>query len=118
MDDATCHPMRASTTSSLELPPDRSGLVYEYANYFEAGFSREEILLRFAQAYEGEKELVDHIRIVMTPTYARALLQLLQSTLARFEAMHAENHRDASDTFNTSHTSDPEPHGATQAGQE
>ncbi len=121
MVNATSHPMRASTSPSLVLPPDRSGLVYEYANYFEAGFSREEILLRFAQAYEGEKELVDHIRIVMTPTYARALLQLLQSTLARFEAMHAESPGDATQSGTTqsaSKTSGIAPIGAKQADQE
>jgi hypothetical protein len=80
--------MQAGNASASSAPPATGGAVYEYANYFEAGFSREEILLRFAQAYDGQGELIDRIRIVMTPTYARALLQLLQSTLARFEAVH------------------------------
>jgi hypothetical protein len=88
--------MQAGNASASSAPPSTGGAVYEYANYFEAGFSREEILLRFAQAYDGQGELVEHIRIVMTPTYARALLQLLQSTLARFDAVHeALQHADA-----------------------
>ncbi|MES2938117.1 MAG: DUF3467 domain-containing protein [Pseudomonadota bacterium] len=80
--------MLAGTPSSPTVPPAAAGVAYEYANYFEAGFSREEILLRFAQAYDGQEELTDRIRIVMTPSYARALLHLLQTTLARFEAVH------------------------------
>ena len=80
--------MQAGTASAPTIPPAGTGMAYEYANYFEAGFSREEILLRFAQAYDGQQELTDRIRIVMTPSYARALLQLLQTTLARFDAVH------------------------------
>ena len=66
-----------------------SGLMasYDYANYFEAGFSRDEILLRFAQAYDGATSHADRARIVMTPSYARALLLLLQGTMARFDAV-------------------------------
>lgn len=60
---------------------------YDYANYFEAGFSRDEILLRFAQAYDGMEALSERARIVMTPNYARALLMLLQDTVARFDAL-------------------------------
>lgn len=71
---------------------------YVYANYFEAGFSREEILLRFAQAYDGLAVQAEHARIVMTPRYARALLQLLQGTLARFDAVQqALQHADDGD---------------------
>ncbi|MBA2675748.1 DUF3467 domain-containing protein [Ramlibacter sp.] len=80
--------MQAGTASGPTVPPATTGVAYEYANYFEAGFSREEILLRFAQAYDGQQELTDRIRIVMTPSYARALLHLLQTTMARFDAVH------------------------------
>lgn len=93
-----------SASSSAHLP---SGVAYEYANYFEAGFSREEILLRFAQAYDGHDSLTDRARIVMTPSYARALLLLLQSTLARFEAVHEALH----------HTGGIHPAAASATGQ-
>ncbi len=59
---------------------------YVYVNQFEVGYSRDEVLLRFAQAYEGAGAQVDQARIVMTPSYARALLQLLGSAIASFES--------------------------------
>lgn len=59
---------------------------YVYVNQFEVGYSRDEVLLRFAQAYEGAGAQVDQARIIMTPSYARALLQLLDSAMARFES--------------------------------
>jgi hypothetical protein len=60
---------------------------YQYANQFEVGFSRSEVLLRMAQAYEGEA--LAHVmptRVVMTPSYAMALLQLLSEAMQRYEA--------------------------------
>ncbi|MGM9480233.1 DUF3467 domain-containing protein [Roseateles sp. NT4] len=60
---------------------------YQYANQFEVGFSRNEVLLRMAQAYEGEA--ITHgmpTRVVMTPSYAMALLQLLSEAMQRYEA--------------------------------
>ncbi|BAO90277.1 hypothetical protein BRPE67_CCDS06750 [Caballeronia cordobensis] len=81
--------MQADTPPpEFSAPSDIAETAYAYANYFEAGFSHEEILLRIAQAFDGKQECGDGIRIVMTPTYARALLELLRSTLARFEAVH------------------------------
>lgn len=63
---------------------------YVYVNQFEVGYSRDEVLLRFAQAYEGAGAQVDQARIIMTPSYARALLQLLDSAMARFESEYGE----------------------------
>ena len=71
---------------------------YDYANYLEAGFSRDEILLRYAQAYDGATSLADGARIVMTPSYARALLLLLQWTMARFDAVQQRHRRASADT--------------------
>ena len=82
--------MTAAVTSTprSEPSPASAEAGYDYANYFEAGFSHEEILLRFAQAYDGTDRLSNRARIVMTPHYARALLVLLQDTVARFDAVH------------------------------
>jgi len=63
---------------------------YVYVNQFEVGYNRDEVLLRFAQAYEGAGTQVDQARIVMTPSYARALLQLLDGAITRFEAEYGE----------------------------
>ena len=59
---------------------------YDYANQFEVGFSRDEVLLRMAQAYEGESHSARPNRVVMTPSYAKALLQLLSEAISRYEA--------------------------------
>lgn len=94
-------PEPTATASSQDAPPGASG-AYAYANYFEAGFSHEEILLRFAQAYDGLAVHDEHARIVMTPRHARALLQLLQGTLARFDAVRQATQRGGAD-----HDNDP-----------
>ena len=61
---------------------------YDYANQFEVGFSRDEVLLRMAQAYEGEGLHARPTRVVMTPAYAKALLQLLSEAITRYEAAY------------------------------
>lgn len=59
---------------------------YDYANQFEVGYSRDEVLLRMAQAYQGEVALSRASRVVMTPAYAKALLQLLGDAMAQYES--------------------------------
>ncbi len=59
---------------------------YDYANQFEIGYSRDEVLLRMAQAYQGEPARARATRVVMTPAYAKALLQLLGEAIAQYEA--------------------------------
>jgi len=68
-------------------PVAASSAGYHYANQFEVGFSRSEVLLRMAQAYEGEALTYGMpTRVVMTPSYAMALLQLLSEAMQRYEA--------------------------------
>jgi len=79
--------------SRATRPHDRAhdaALGYVYANQFEVGFSRDEVLLRLAQAYEGVGAQADQARIVMTPSYAKALLLLLGNAMARFETEFGE----------------------------
>ena len=63
---------------------------YAYANQFEVGFSRDEVLLSFAQAYEGVSAQSTQMRVVMTPAYAKALLQLLAEAITRYESEYGE----------------------------
>jgi Protein of unknown function (DUF3467) len=63
---------------------------YAYVNQFEVGFSRDEVLLRLSQAYQGVDEQAYQAHIVMTPAYAKALLLLLADAMARYEAQHGE----------------------------
>jgi hypothetical protein len=63
---------------------------YEYANQFEVGFSRDEVLMSLAQAYEGVNSRARQMRVVMTPAYAKALLLLLSESIARYESEYGE----------------------------
>lgn len=65
-------------------PQDRVELEGRYANYFEVGHNPFEFVLDFGQLFsEGEK--VFHTRIVTSPAYAKALLELLEESIGRYE---------------------------------
>ena len=59
--------------SKPQAPPPALSL---YANYFEIGHTAFEFVLDFGQSY-ANGETSCHTRIVMGPTYARALLETL-----------------------------------------
>jgi hypothetical protein len=63
---------------------------FEYANQFEVGFSRDEVLMSLAQAYEGVSTRARQMRVVMTPAYAKALLLLLAESISRYESEYGE----------------------------
>lgn len=56
-----------------------------YANYFQAGFNTDEVIIDFGQFHSGEAQPHFHTRIITSPYYARSLLQVLQRTLAEHE---------------------------------
>ena len=60
----------------------------KYTNYFKIGFNAVEFVLDLGQAYDDTVREVRHTRIVTTPTYAKALAELLLDTLARYETAH------------------------------
>jgi hypothetical protein len=58
-----------------------------YANHFEVGFNAFEFLLDFAQDYDdGDSMTVAHTRIVTAPAYAKVFRELLDRTIAQYEA--------------------------------
>lgn len=63
---------------------------FDYVNHFEVGFGHHEVLLRFAQAFDGLDMQMRGTSIVMTPPYAKALLMMLSGAISRFEAVHGE----------------------------
>lgn len=63
---------------------------FDYVNHFEVGFGHHEVLLRFAQAFDGIEGRMRATSIVMTPPYAKALLLMLSGAIGRFEAVHGE----------------------------
>lgn len=56
-----------------------------YANYFKIGYNAVEFLLDFGQLYPEGKEAGLHTRIITSPIYAKALLELLRESINRHE---------------------------------
>jgi hypothetical protein len=74
----------------MEQPPDPRGHespTAVYANYFQVGQNACEVVLDFGYAHD-EKHVVWVGRIVTTPQYAKALLQLLDESLEQHEARY------------------------------
>lgn len=57
----------------------------KYANYFQVGHRLFEFYLEFGQAEDEETEPYIHTRIVSTPARAKALLEVLQQNITRYE---------------------------------
>lgn len=71
----------------MKQPPDPGGPPtpkVEYANYFQVGHNGVEVVLDFGYGYDEEHATL-HTRIVTTPRYAKALLELLRESLGRYE---------------------------------
>jgi len=59
-----------------------------YSNYFKAGHNAFEVILEFAQFYEGDEQPRVHTRIITTPAYARKFLEVLKDSLDRYESAY------------------------------
>ena len=55
-----------------------------YANYFEVGHTKFEIVIDFGQRYTGQGPSPCHTRIVTSPLYAEALRRTLEDTLMQY----------------------------------
>ncbi len=56
-----------------------------YANYFKVGHNAVEFLLDFGQLYSESENAWLHTRIITSPIYAKALLELLRASIDRHE---------------------------------
>lgn len=56
-----------------------------YANYFKVGHNPIEFLLDFGQFYPESEKAQLHTRIITSPIYAKALLEILQESIDRYE---------------------------------
>lgn len=61
-----------------------------YANYFHVGHNAFEVVLEFGQYHEGVNRPRMHTRIIAAPAYAKALLELLASTIGDYEKLYGE----------------------------
>lgn len=68
-------------SSASRRPKTSKGL---YANYFEVGHTKFEIVLDFGQRYAGQGRSPCHTRIVTSPLYAEALKRTLEDALTQY----------------------------------
>jgi hypothetical protein len=62
----------------------------EYANCVEVGQNQVEFIVQFGRAFEGEPRRPVHTRIIMNPSTARELLELLREALDHYERDRAK----------------------------
>jgi hypothetical protein len=56
-----------------------------YANYFKVGYNSFEFVIDFEQCYHEHKKNRPHTRIITSPNYAKALLEILQKSIEKNE---------------------------------
>ena len=68
---------------------DDDKLEGRYANYFKVGYNAFEFVIDFGQCYnEEDNGEQPHTRIVTSPFYAKALLEMLQKSVSQYEQHH------------------------------
>ena len=66
----------------------------QYANYFETGRNKDELIILCGQRYVGDNEPPRmHTRIIMSPAYGKELLETLRKTLEEFDKNHSRNRK-------------------------
>jgi len=79
--------VRRRVGDDMRRPPKRSpDTKGSYANYFEVGHTAFEFVLDFGEAYAGTATGVCHTRVVTSPVYAVALLEVLKKSVADYQA--------------------------------
>ena len=68
---------------SQSSTPD--GVEGKYANYFKIGHNAFEFVLDFGQLYSDGRQEQMHTRIITGPSYAKELLQVLQTSVEQYE---------------------------------
>jgi hypothetical protein len=72
-----------------------------YANYFEIGHNAFEFLMDFGQLYDDEPQSRMHSRIVVSPFYARGLLEILSQAVRQYEQSYGRIPGEADETEGT-----------------
>jgi len=70
-------------------------LLGRYANYFAVGYNAHEFIFDFGQNYSESDPAELHTRIITSPTYAKALFDLLHKSIAEYEEAHGAIEDDA-----------------------
>jgi hypothetical protein len=67
----------------------------KYANHFAVGYNAHEFIFDFGQNYSENDQAELHTRIITSPAYAKALLELLDQSLDEYEKAHGSIEDDA-----------------------
>lgn len=59
-----------------------------YANHIQIGHNLHEFVIDFGQLYVGNGEAHFHTRIIVTPIYAKAFLDVLKKSIDQYERNH------------------------------
>ena len=59
-----------------------------YANYFRVGFNAIEFIVDFGQHDPESDQAELYTRIITGPTHAKALLEILQDSIQKYEDIH------------------------------
>ncbi len=73
-----------------KTPHKGEELEARYANFFKIGSNAFEFLLDFGQFYPQNGDGLIHTRVVMSPVYAKALLQTLSDSISQYEKSFEE----------------------------
>ena len=66
----------------------RNPLEGRYVNYFKIGYNAFELIIDCGQCYADNEEPRLYTRIVMSPSYGKALLKTLRESLDEYEKTH------------------------------
>ena len=66
-----------------------------YANSFAVGYNAHEFICDFGQNYSENDPAELHTRIITSPTYAKALFELLHQSIAEYEMAYGSIEDDA-----------------------
>jgi hypothetical protein len=65
--------------------PDEASPTAQYANYFKVGYNPLEIVIDFGQFYIGDARPTIHTRVVTSPPFGRAFLDVLMQSVQDYE---------------------------------
>jgi hypothetical protein len=61
-----------------------------YANHIQIGHNSYEFVIDFGQLYAGNEEARFHTRIIVTPIYAKAFLDVLKKSIEQYERHYGD----------------------------
>lgn len=71
---------------SQNLPRQKTEKIEgRYANYFKVGYNEFEFVIDFGQFYHDDEDMRMHTRIITSPAYMKALLEILGKSIEECE---------------------------------